>query len=155
MNFAAGGNQSAYFPKPNQQDWFGPLVEGRFDFLFSKICEWTLFYQYHWLTMRSKSTEELDQYGATTTLSRTSSIYKASDAHKQLIGTDIRYHASSGWYSSIHFEASKVSTAKGTYHSKKVTETIVPATVTTTFFNEPASILWVCYDISLSLGYQF
>lgn len=154
MNFAESKDPT-YFPKPNQQDWFGPLIEGRLDLLFSKVCEWALFYQYHWVTMRSKSTEQQNQYGSTTTLSRWSSIYKASYAQKQVIGTDIRYHTSSGWYSSIHFEASKFTTAKATYNSKQVTEQVSPLEVTTVFFNEPASILWVCYDVSLSLGYQF
>lgn len=154
----------ARFPNPNQQDWFGPFAEGRLEFRFWELCEWSLFYQYHWTTVRSTSKEEIDLYlfnPATTAtaidLFRTNSIYKASFAHKQVGGMDFRYRSPKAWNFGIHFQGATTWTHKAEYDSKRTREQYIlaPTGVTTSLFNEPASIHWVCYEVSLSLGYQF
>lgn len=182
MNFAEGENRYsipsppatlaagtsgfalARFPNPNQQDWFGPFAEGRIEFLFWEQCEWSLYYQYHWPTVRSKSKEEVDLYlfnppttATAIDLFRSNSIYKASFMSKQLAGTDFRFISSTGWNFGAHFEGSSAWTDKARYHSKRTQEQsiLAPIGVTTTGLNEPASIHWVCYEVSASLGYQF
>jgi len=163
---AAGtsGFALARFPTPNQQDWFGPMVEGRLEFRFWENCEWTVFYQYHWLTVRSKSKEEVDLYlfnppttATAIDLFRSSSIYKSSNVKKQVGGTDLIYWAASGWNFGVHFEGSSAWTHKAQYQSKRTREQYIlaPTGVTTTFVNTSASIHWICYEVSTSLGYQF
>ncbi len=154
----------ARFPNPNQQDWFGPFIEGRLEFRFWQNCDWNLFYQYHWPSVRSKSKEEIDLYlfnpPATVTaieLFRTASIYRANYIEKQLAGTELKYRTPSGWNFGLYFEGSSAWTHKARYKSKMTREQylLFPTGVTTASFDEPASIHWVCYQVNLSLGYQF
>lgn len=152
--------------KPNQQDWFGPYVEGRLEFLFWECCEWGLFYQYHWPTFRSRSKELefLSQYppgfGDTSDVQdvRFNSMYKGSFIGKQLGGTDFRYRAKSGWNAGLHFEGSVASTHKARY-IEKLNDTVLTSAgflqIKDRVSNDSATVLWVCYDVSLSLGYQF
>ncbi len=152
------------FPEPNQQDWFGPFAEARLKFLFWKNVEWLLFYQYHRPSMRSKFQEEVDLYlfnpadtAVAIELFRTQGIYKARASTKQLAGTDLKYHGSSGWNFGLHFEGSSTWTDNARYLAKRTKEQylLAPVGVTTELFDETASIHWVCYEASMSFGYQF
>ncbi len=175
MNFPQGesrttllngtGNYAiAHFSRPNQQDWFGPLAEGRIEFRLWEVLEWSFFYQYFWLDVRSKTKEAIDLYlyngsGAATAVNRyrASSIYKENMLQKQLIGADIRYRTISGWNMGVHFEAS----VADTNHAQAITnvkeEQALTANVirTSATYAQGASIHWVCYEASISLGYQF
>lgn len=153
----------ARFPNPNQQDWFGPVAEVKLALRIIKDLEWDFFYQYHWLTVRSKLKEEVDLYlfdpPSTATaidLVRSSSIYKSSNTHKQVGGTNIVYRVISGLFIGAHFEGSSAWTDKGQYVSKRTREQYIASPgVTTTFVDESATIHWVSYEASIALGYQF
>ncbi len=161
MNFPEGlqispivdGITVGSIPKPNQQDWFGPLVEGRFEFLFWDNLSWDLFGQYHWVTLRSLFKESYEVFSSSVAESiQISSIYKTADAHRVVGGTDIRYSGPTGWNFGVHFEGSSA-WEKAADSKRKISATLMPTE--TMDFTETAKIKWVSYELSLFLGYQF
>jgi hypothetical protein len=161
---SSSGFAIAHFPNPNQQDWFGPYIDGRVEVLFWQACGWSVFYQYYWPTVRSKVAQDIDLYlfnppltATAVDLFTTRAIYKASFIQKQLVGTDFRYLFSSGWNFGFHFEASKAKAKDARYLSKTEKEQYIlaPIGVTATTSNTKASIRWVCYEVDISFGYQF
>lgn len=166
VTLAAGTSGFALgrFPNPNQQDWFGPYAEGQLKFLFWGDFEWTLFYQYHRPSMRSKLKEEIDLYlfnpPSTATaidLFRATTIYKVRSATKQLAGANFRYHGSSGWNFGLHFEGSSAGSHRASYIAKRTREQYIlaPTGVTRTAIDVKANIHWVSYEALIYLGYQF
>ncbi|PIS02415.1 MAG: hypothetical protein COT85_05305 [Chlamydiae bacterium CG10_big_fil_rev_8_21_14_0_10_42_34] len=182
MNYAEGGNRFnvpnppvqlssttsgfalTHFPKPNQQDWFGPFVDTRIIFRFWESCEWSFFYQYHWPTFRSKSSVDVDLYlfspastASAIDLFHTNEMYKASFIHRQLAGTDFRYRFLSGWNFGVHFEGATTSSHDVTYSSRRRREQYIlaPTGVTNTDFKNSGYIHWVSYEVDVSFGYQF
>jgi hypothetical protein len=170
MNFPSGENRSggqngfasATYLKPNQQDWYGPFAEARLKFIFLKNYECLFFYQYHRPSIRSKFKQAIDVYSLDPALTELdlfsfSTLYKARSAVKQLGGFEFRYHGASGWNFGAHFEGSAAWSHKAHALSKIEQEpyTLTPTGVTTRSFDERASIHWVCYEASISLGYQF
>lgn len=173
MNFPEGekrvesstgsGFALASFPSANQQDWFGPFAEARLEMLFWEKFEWSFFYQYQWLAMRSKSNENVSLYlfnppGTATSIElfRSHVVVSAWPAQKQLGGTDLIYHSSKGWNFGLHFEGFAAWTDHArTVAQRRPEEYIGTPVATTTKTDTPTSIHWVCYEADISLGYQF
>lgn len=164
LGLGTSGFALGRFPSPNQQDWFGPYAEGQLRLLFWQQLEWTLFYQYHRPALRSKLKEEIDLYlfdpstnAIAIDLFRTTSIYRVRDAIKQLGGTNLRYHGSSGWNFGIHFEGSSTWSHKARHIAKRTKEQYIlpPIGTSATSIDTKASIHWTSYEFLLYLGYQF
>lgn len=152
------------YPKPSQQDWFGPFLEGRVRFYFWEKGQCDFYYQYQWVNLRVKSTFDVNSFlynPASTLVSATrvrySSLINDNYTGNQLGGVDIRIHLESGWTFGLFFEGSKASTQDATQHLKTTTETDFPAPIQTTVSRTSAkeSVLWVIYDLSLLMGYKF
>ncbi len=151
-------------PKPNQQDWFGPFVEGRIEFRLWDKLNWDLYYQYHWIALRSKSQDSIDRFifnPATTPIAiferQMSSVYKARITHGQVGGTHLRYIAISGWNFGFHFEGSSVYSKSVGVRDKNTQESFLPmrSGLMETMAELTGSIHWVTYQISIFLGHQF
>lgn len=152
------------FPKPNQQDWFGPLVEARLRMRFWDRGEWHLFYQYQKPSMRSVSEVDLETllFSSPNTLSslqleKYQSVVKGGSLRTQLAGTAIKVHNPSGWTFGIHFEGFK--TWSDTCMTK-VTQTVkqyvqAPLGTTVTRAEEQTAVKWINYDLTVFMGYKF
>ncbi|MES2272771.1 MAG: hypothetical protein V4487_01065 [Chlamydiota bacterium] len=152
------------FPRPNQQDWFGPFVEGRIEFRFAEKAMWDLYYQYHFLDLRSKNRMDLDAYLydpvftlQQAILSQSNSWIHSDSARTQLGGTTIRVHLESGWTFGLFFEGSSTWTKSGSLLVKKMTERVFPTPieVTNERLRTPMAVQWVNYSLSLFMGYKF
>ncbi|HSX26727.1 MAG TPA: hypothetical protein VLE89_06950 [Chlamydiales bacterium] len=164
LSAGTSGEIRTSFPKPNQQDWFGPIVDARIRFRFWDIGQWDLYYQYHSLTLRSTSRLDYDTYlynpASTLTLAqrvRASSLIKADGVGTQLGGTEIRIHRATGWTFGIYFEGSSTWTRSASNQIKQKTETNFPAplVVIDTWVNEHEEVFWVNYSTSIFMGYKF
>jgi hypothetical protein len=140
MNFTKGEKRpNTFFPNPNQQDWFGPFLEGRMEFRFWESSEWSFFYRYYWLDVRSKFTVAIDDV-------RANSIYKGTNIARQMGGTDLRYRFKSGFNIGLHFEGAKAWTDEAQYVSKEASGNVT---------QKIGSIEWVYYETDFSVGYQY
>jgi hypothetical protein len=153
------------YPNPNQQDWFGPYVEGKIMFRHGHQWEWLLFYQYHWPSLRSKTIFQQQEYqftggGATLSsvqLTRYSSVFHGHSLQTQLAGTDFRFQHGAGWNLGFHFEGSGTWSHPNRLYLKTTREQYVeaPTGLTVTNSSDPTHVLWIQYLTYLYAGYLF
>jgi hypothetical protein len=157
------GYALSLFSSPNQQDWFGPFLEGRVGFRFWQSCEWDLFYQYHWMDVRSKSSclsvisTSIEGFVAASASIKSNVIFSAGGAHKQLGGTDFKYRFANGWHLGFHFEGSVSWKNNAQYKENRMTNTISSfgESFVVESLPELATIHWVSYEANIAAGCQF
>ncbi|OGN64956.1 MAG: hypothetical protein A3E80_06350 [Chlamydiae bacterium RIFCSPHIGHO2_12_FULL_49_9] len=151
------------FLAPNQQDWFGPLAEAKVGLRLWGRCEIDLFYQFHWLSMRSVTKWEQDLYlfNPPSTLTQVqlnsyNTVLKSGKAYTNLGGMDLVVHYPSGWSLGIYFEGSRTTSSHAGLTAKRTREQYLSGAQTTVSnFEEKAHLLWVNYAASTFVGYKF
>lgn len=152
------------FPKPNQQDWFGPLMEARLRMRFWDRGEWHLFYQYQKPSMRSVNEVDLETllFSSPNTVSsiqleKYQSLIKGGSLRTQLAGTAIKVHDISGWTFGIHFEGFKTWSDTCMAKVKKTVEQYVQDPVGTTEIrmDQRTEVKWINYALTVFMGYKF
>jgi hypothetical protein len=158
------GYVKAQFSAPNQQDWFGPLAEAKVAFRLWERCEIDIFYQFHWLSLRSRTKWEEDLYlfNPPSTLSEVQlntyhTVLKTGKAYTNLGGLDLKIHYPSGWSMGVYFEGSRTTGSHAGLSVKRTREQYLasPTGHTQSHFMEKAHVLWVNYAASTFVGYKF
>lgn len=153
-----------HYPRPNEQDWFGPFIDGRIRFYFWKTGQWDLYFQYHRDDFRSKNVLELETfaYNPSSVLilaqrTRMSSVAMGHKACTLLGGTDVRVHLASGWTFGLYFEGWSTWSKSGRLEQRTTVQTIFPAPLQSSFTdsNNREAVYWTAYDVSLFMGYKF
>lgn len=160
-----GTNHFAYseFLKPNQQDWFGFYVDGRLEFLCWSFFEWDFFGQYHRPYLASKSSNAIEIYsynngGALTSdqLNLVNSVLKSHNLNMLLGGTHMKWAFGSGWAVGTYFEgASTWGNGQNRVRLKQEQMLNSPITVTRTRSNDPSTIRWVFWSLSVMADHRF
>ncbi len=154
---------TCYFPKPNQQDWFGPFVEGKFQTIAWNFFSWVLFCQYHWPYLVAKSKTQIETYsydasGALVSdeLSQINSVMKSGDLGMVLAGTSLKFSFGQGWAVGAHFEGA--TTWKNGRNIAQLTQEnffATPIDMTKSHSVSPALIRWTFYAISFMVDRRF
>lgn len=172
QNYVGGGARSPLttasgfavieFPRANQQDWYGPLARASLEFRGWENIILTLFYQYNWPGLRSKTKVELSVYEFTggdltrTSLETESTLIVGKGIQRQLGGVDFKYHSKSAWTFGAHFEGSSTYSSRSILRKKEVEEQFLPAPVTAlTESSFKEKIHWTEYEVYLFAGYKF
>jgi hypothetical protein len=153
---------SSQFPKPNQQDWFGPYVDGKLEFLCWNFWEWDFFGQYHWPYLVSKSSNETNIYtydGGTLTsgqLNRTDSVIKSGGLHMLLGGTHMKFAFGTGWAVGAYFEAA-TTWGNGNNHATLRQEQLLnaPPATTITRAADRTTVRWEFFSVSITANHRF
>lgn len=149
---------------PEQQDWFGPYVEGALNVSWTDSLRLDLFYQYHFLDARVKSSAATDIFvffPATTLVSqqtyRFNNHFKANKAYAQVGGVNLSYNLDCGWHIGVHFEGSRLWSHKGTMtiQTTKNEYVLAPVGLTETKTNAHSTVSWTIYSTNLYASYSF
>lgn len=151
------------YPKPIQQSWFGPYVEGLLELRFREKVQVDLFYQYHSPDLRWRMLTQHDTYLFNPDDSLSSAIRSEeySKIHgkglrKQLGGIDLKIHHLSGWTFGAHFEGSSTYSKKNRNHQKTTQEQLVaPLTTAVTRNIRETEVHWTEYMVFVFAGYKF
>lgn len=149
---------------PEQQDWFGPYVEGGLNATWADTVRLDLFYQYHFLDARAKSSTATDIYvffPATTLVSqqmyRFDNLLKTNKAYAQVGGLNLSFNLDCGWNLGLHFEGSRLWSHKATMTIKttKNEYVLAPVGLTETKTNSQSTVSWTIYSTNLYASYSF
>lgn len=159
------GFSEGTLPKPNQQDWFGPFLEGRFGFRFLEKVNWDLYYQFHWTALRAKSHEAINRFfrdpnipsAPLVQLTEKSTTYKSRINYGQLGGTYLRYIATTGFNFGFLFEGLAVYSTTAGLRTKTQVDNLLPLPENRVeqSVDQRGSIHWVSYQVSIFLGHQW
>ena len=139
-----------------QQDWFGPLFEGRIGFAWDQKWHLDFFYQYQPLNFRQTLEQSVSNYYSAglknTTLLRISS--HGDSLRMQLGGTDLSYRSPNHWQIGTHFEGSSIwsNTAKSIVRTKTQS---VGEPSSSTAYREQLAVEWVRYLVNIYASHWF
>lgn len=158
------GFSQGILPKPNQQDWFGPFLEGRVEFRFWEKLNFNLYYQFHWTALRSKNQELLNLSFSNPNSPTTpiveytlkDMVYKSRINYGQLGGVYLRYISEFGLDYGFLFEGISVYSTTAPL-TRRIREDFLAPVPSVVQRREDArgSIHWVNYQVSIFLGHQW
>ena len=170
MNIVVGGQQFSFTPttfsaitftRPLQQDYFGPVVEGKMEFNVGRWCL-DLFWQYMHVGFRQvySFVQENFSYSMGTLVNGfRSSIHqfdKNNNLRTQLGGADLSYRSPNQWQIGTHFEGSsswfKSARSRST---TKMRDLSVPTAPSSTLSDQQLAQFWVSYRAHLYASYWF
>ena len=140
-----------------QQDWFGPLFEGRIGFAWKDEWHLEVFYQYQPLNFRQTLQQSIHNFSTVSgmtneTLARISS--NGDSLRMQLGGADLSYRSPNHWQFGTHFEGSSTwsNTAKSIVRTQKQTPDLETVS---SVYKEQLSVEWVRYLVNLYAAFWF
>jgi hypothetical protein len=157
---AAAGLTTMEYIRPIQQDWFGPLVEGRIAFSWKEAWRIDFFYQYIPIDFRQTLEQSVSHFFsnplATANTSREHLGSKSDTTRTQLGGADISYRSPKHWKIGAHFEGSETWTHTAHTISHIKTDAFLPAYSTTQSRDrKKLTVQWLRYSVDFYSSYWF
>ncbi len=149
---------------PDQQDWFGVYLQAGLNFHWFEKAKLDLFYQYHFMNLRDKSTAATDVSaffpGDTLVAQQTYrfDIHSFSDhVFAQVGGLNFAYFVNPCWKLGLQFEGSHVWSHHATTKIKTIKQEFIlpPVGLTETQTHSKTRISWTSYKANFYVGYAF
>lgn len=150
--------------RPDQQDWFGTYVQAGLSFKWFERARLDLFYQYHFMNLRTKNGTATDLYTffpANTLVAQQTYRYDintySNHVYAQVGSLDFAYLLTAHWQLGLQFEGSQVWSHRATTKIKTVKEEFVlpPVGTTTSTVYSQTKISWTSYKANAYIGYAF